>query len=328
MTGFYIINYSSTHAFIGVIGAFLPVLYFIRKRDWLGWLYVTLLIFYFVSPLNAVFSLFTNYRYTRWLYGFVMIGTLCGLNVVKDRIEIGKKALIVYSAVCALVLSLVIAFRIYAYDGLYGLGNMISELILIAINFCCLFYFVATRCSIRALYVGVIIAGASNLLIAIRMQTDNPEDRSITYKQADRIYRYILGQPDGLAISGDMPSYRTDFVSYYPNNEMVLNRPSIGSFHSAFNKNLQLLRKTACGSIDFPVFYISSNREELAALLSVKNVMVYDEFDCDFEKYRDMPYSHGLAVVDTVDCGGVCDVKVFDFEYYIPMGFTYDGYLA
>ena len=87
------------------VGLSLSLFYAWRHRDWLAWLLVVLLVLY-VTPLNGVFTLFTNPLYTRWAYGLTMVIVLCTARTLDENRSV-KRGVAGYAILASLV---VIAF--------------------------------------------------------------------------------------------------------------------------------------------------------------------------------------------------------------------------
>ena len=319
-------RFDSNEASIGVFGMLLAILYFYKKRDWAGWLVVTLLVFYFVSPLNAVFSMFSNYDYTRWLYGFILLGVLCSMKFIADGLHVSRRALMAYIVFSMGVLTVAMAFRWITNAHNFGLTTKaLYELILITVNTLCLVVWASSHYNCRVLLWCVAVSGCANLCLFTTIQRREYVIDQSHGEYRDPIFQYIVDQPEGIASNANLYSHRTDFIARYRNNELALNRPSVASFHSLFNKNATGLRAVVDENVNNPTFLLNRNRTSLAALMSVKEVLVYDSIggDAPSAEYFGIPRLEGMEYRCTV--GGV---DVYDFTYYVPMGFAYDSYVT
>jgi hypothetical protein len=131
---------------------------------------------------------------------------------------------------------------------------------------------------------------------------------------------YYANLLNGSLSHSEMPfQYRTDFNSDYRNNGLIENRPSIMTFHSISNKNLDDLRTLLSDGIVSPTMFIKRNRESLDALLSVK---YYIDYRNDFGIEAAM----NKSATTLLNKGK--DFDRYSFKYYIPIGFSYDTYVT
>ena len=109
-------------------------------------------------------------------------------------------------------------------------------------------------------------------------------------------------------------------MTNYTNEGLLRNTPGIYSFHSSFNKILNPFRMVVDSLNSSPSFITRlATRESVAALLSVKEIYVHRDSRLSTER----PYTSGLSLIENKK---FCDL--YSFEYYIPMGFTYDSYVT
>lgn len=308
-------DFSSTEAFIGFFGIFPVLIYAYKRRDWLGWLAITLIIMYLITPLNALFCLYSNSGYTRWIYGLILIGILATLRFTKSRMKPQWRYLIAYISLATIFLFMMLWMLFHTQQ---IPPKHIPELGLIALNFACLIIWACRKYDAKTLLWCVIICSCANMYLATMMCFDYP-DRQFVNK--DDIYN-ILQEYDGdLVLHENNYTHRTEFISSVSghNLSMIINRPSLASFHSMFNKHVTPLRDLVAPVLSTsPFYYKMKHRVEFNTLTSVKEI-----YDYGNPNHYDEPYSIELIPIDTVG-----KVKRYDFPYYIKPGFSYDRYIT
>lgn len=300
----------STEGFITVFGLFPASIYFIKKRNWLGWLIVLLAVIY-LTPLNGMFYLFTMISYGRWLYGFLLLVILASLYVTRDRIEVSKKALAIYILLTLVIVGLTVGCSWYIVKSNSGTFTVSSQrwywLIALILNLTALAIWVFNRESKRLLLAMAVVCVTFNLYAFTRSVTGTNES-----KMMDTIL-YCSGNqsPEGM-------EWRTDIISTNKNIGMVMNSTGIYNYHSVFNKNLVPLRSTLDPAFTYPSFNLQkADRASSAALFSVREVREFIGETDDQNRYE-----RGLRPKGENEI-----YKTYEFEYYIPMGFAYDTFV-
>ncbi len=308
---------TSTEAFIPVIGLF-PLLCMLKYRreivesEWLIPLFVTLIVLY-LTPLNDVFSLFTNIGYTRWLYGFTLFMSLAFVSCI-SRNRITTKNYWTYVVLSVVLMFMLMAYFFYRKRGTHyslnhrewvELGLWLVNLILLGIYVCraqtnggFIKLFSVSAAIQLAFVVGVIFYCGSN-------------KGTVTYFKAM--------QRGNLPYSSESFHYRTDFNSQYSNCGLMENLPSIESFHSVSNKRFDDFRVLISDNRSCPTMFIRHNRVSVDALLSVKDIIDYRS-----ESSENEPIDS--AAILLAQKGDLSDR--YAFKYYIPMGFSYDSYIT
>ena len=111
-------SFSSTGMYLPIFGFVFVIQRCFRRRDWLSKLTIFLVICYIFPFTNAVFNLFSNVLYTRWLYGFVLIISLISIleieYIMDKRINIDKKAIMIVTLI-SIVLTILpcLAYLLY-----------------------------------------------------------------------------------------------------------------------------------------------------------------------------------------------------------------------
>lgn len=105
-TGFTFSNFNSNAAFLPFFGAVYMFIALRRKnQEWYSKLFRFLFILAVIPFGNGIFSLFTNMRYTRWWYCFVLIEILISIRIIEEKTT--EKALYKSSAKTIAILSAV-----------------------------------------------------------------------------------------------------------------------------------------------------------------------------------------------------------------------------
>ena len=114
-------------------------------------------------------------------------------------------------------------------------------------------------------------------------------------------------------------NWRTDFIAFYQNVAMLKNRPSVSTFSSIQNTNVKQLIESIGGSIGDNKIEVNKNALSYDALMSVKEIVVYEDFLLTQKPSR-VPSLGKKRLGD--------GYTIYDNKYYIPMGFTYDTYIG
>lgn len=290
----------SVEAFVTLFGLLPVCVYVVKKRDWLAWL-IVLLVIIFLTPLNGIFYLFTSVSYGRWLYGLLLLMILASLMVVKERIRISLLSFWLYVALCLVIVGANILVSLYASSSIGQDFELSSQRFIIAgllvVNLICLCIWVCNRDRRRLLLAMVSVccmlnlAAFSNSLIL----SDADLDEGQPYPMQS------LLSTDNFAAGPVEMEYRTDYIGPYRNVAMLQNDPGVYSFHSVYNKNLIPFRSAVDPDYSAPDFKPSEiSRESMAAMMSVKEIK-------DFSNPQ-KPAHHS-------------------FPYFIPMGYSYDSYI-
>ncbi len=310
-------GYRSNSAYVAVFGL-LPAIMLFRKKGygWIKWLTATMTIIY-VTPLNGLFSLFTEGDYTRWAYALVMAFILCTLYYLKDFGLPRMKDALRYCVVVYgfyLLLTMASAFRQYTENveempewiGYFAYGAA-----LVAINAVAL----PVVCSRHKALIWAVVACSSAQFLASTLY-ETKDSTPLRSPMTERLY-FIHG--DDFITDRDF-CYRTNFITLYHrewygyNFALICNRPSIETFHSIQNKNMYLWRFVV-GEKAFRVLRPLKFVDSFEALMSVKDRVLAVNTPSDTCMAGSIP----------VETDG--RFSVFESGHYIPMGFSYDRYV-
>lgn len=310
-------------ASIAVFGLLPAVLLFAKNGyGWIKWL-TCILTFIYVTPLNGVFSLFTEYDYTRWAFILSFTIIICTLYYVRDFGLPRMKYAVWY---CAVVYGLFFlysagsAYRQWIYDieiPLDGVFKLVMDAVLVGINAVALLVLCRAG-NDRSRYGSILTA------ITICVST---QFWMFTYLGAKEFYpkSYLMSENDYFRYGEDFRSnddfhYRTNFKplsdsGWLGNNfGLVTNRPSIETFHSIQNIKIQEWSAIVSDSA-IRIFRPLDHIRSFEALMSVKDLALPTNVRKD------------SCVAGTLkDRNG--HFSVYESDHYIPMGFAYDHYVT
>ncbi len=303
--------FSSRHAFVAVIGL-LPALLEIGRRRWMSLLLITLLVCYF-TPLSALFSGFSSPTYMRWLYGLILIIILCDMTAINRGCSIKPRHIAVYAGICVGVYTLNAVYS-YLHGTPFNL-RMWFETALLALNIVGLIAWALMKFRHSALVYIVSICSCVNLLLFTALYFGQPSSDD---SSRGVIATHLMHNPASRLGDGRPGGFRSDFLTSFTNDALVTNRPSISSSHSIFNRQIFQLRATVDPCPCLPTMHIDRHRPELAALMSVKDVIDYHDGDISASAYGDR-----LSLVETTP-----RADIYSFDNYIPPGFAYTHYIT
>lgn len=279
----------SNEACIAVFGLSLCCVYIVKKRDWLAGLAVMLLLLY-LTPLNGIFTLFTNPLYTRWAYFLTLVIVLCTVRVLDEHRSV-TRGVTIYSVLASLI---VIAFvvKVMVVNGNLFIGiRTMMQIALFFAGIVILLLWSRGKMSLRWLKFVTLMAIIVHLwlfLLSLSM---------------DSSYNCLISNVE----KGSQPvSCRADFR---PSSRLLVydagmlrNHASVHGYHSVITRDMHELFSVVTHNF-WSTNKLRSNRfqDEFDALLSVKTV--YD-IDCDDS------------------------ISKYDAKWFIPIGFAYDSYIT
>jgi uncharacterized membrane protein YfhO len=328
---FYSVPFISQSAFVPIIGAISLYWCILHVRDrttmskmgWLSWLIIILSLIC-ITPLNGIFTGFTQPAYCRWLYGLDILLIYAFLLIVSDNKISNKQywgyvvcviaVLLIIKTLKALVILMHNSFIDYPFTEIEIVG-----VVLLIVNMVFLGVFVRIG-NIKALSLFVACAGALNLMAATHKQ--------FRCKDYDSDYLKTSICDNILTYNDSLFEYRTDFKTKYQNIATLKNRPSVMSYHSISNKRVDELLSVISNNIVSGHKIIHRNRTTFDVLMSVNEfVDYYDEIMSYIPDAEPMD-------MDSIDNSAIESIEStelftrYRFKYYIPMGFCYDSYVT
>ncbi len=278
----------SNEACIAVFGLSLALVYAWRHRNWLAALLVTLLVLY-LTPLNGIFTLFTNPLYTRWAYALTLMIVLCTVRQLDELKEV-KRAVVVY-AVLASLLVLAFVVRVLIVNHFPGIRFM-ALIVLFFAGILALVFWARGKMSLRWLKTAVLVCAVAQMwLFLLNLGTDS------------RWYNALRANVED---GSDDVAWRSDFrgggsfLTY--NTGLLRNQASVEGYQSVITTGVDSLFKTA-------------TRDFWANNKLRANVHV-DEFDAL------------LSVRYIYDIDSTGHITKREAAHFLPFGFAYGSYLT
>lgn len=297
-------GFNSCSASLPVVGIFLAILYCYRnKKSWITVLVLVSLIA-FLTPLNTVFSLFTNPNYTRWAYALTLFLTLASakwMDAHHEERQISFNAFIIYVVTTMAVL----AFSLIHGNGMQEKVNQwqfaFYFIVLVASLFCLAIY-IRSEKPYKPLLVGIFVCVCLQMMFFHILRSDVGFSLFGDKDKANMVRPYLLENKLCRKVNNTLFSYRTAFEARYPNLGLLTNRPSVSTFHSVLNSNLYKFASiTDSNHVEFYNAFVAKDyKRSFYALMSVKENIKYQK--------------QGYEITESKD--------------YIPMGFTYETYLT
>lgn len=307
-----------------------------RKRDWLKKLITLLILCALIPVLNSMFQMFnSSIYYTRWFYMLVLMLVLATLRALEDNSADWKRAT-VWSVSLTVGAALLIGFmpKITENDdktksvsvGVEATFERFWIYVLIALLSLLAFILIFKKFSTNkfqfsiALICGMLTVSllSSYFIIGTGVLSSNT---------TKKINDDILNCRDDIKIS-DLEDVRSDFYKCVDNTAMFWKVPSINCFQSSISTSIMQfysamkITRDVASRPDFSAY-------GLRALFSCKYYFDYNkdnnDDDSDFsfvdkDNKTKMPYWKYLKTCNNFD--------IYENECYIPMGFTYDSFVA
>ena len=336
MDSFYIKNstsrWTSNYAYIPVF-SLAGVFAFVAKRPkhFASILSITSLIMMFVPILNSAYSGFTSFYTARWLYMPIMMMTLATGYVLDNRREM--QAAFDRSAIYTIIVTVCVALFAGIVYPVASSENIVTMAFFqyIDVVFLIIYTFIAVACLIiikrwinhekfkNLIYYSkylVIFVCFLNLMIVTLAN-------SITNYDANKKYlkEYVYSQ-DTFDDLKEENLFRFDTTKIHHNAHMWWDIPSMATFNSNISQS-EVDFYNAIGIKRFVYSDISDVYYPLRGLLSVKYA-VYNDDMVEFLSWEKSTLPvRGFFYLDNRH-----SYKVYENEFYVPMGFTYDYYIS
>lgn len=298
-----------------------------HRRHWVRRILGICFLMAMVPILNSAFQLFNSSYYARWFYMITLMMSLATiLSLESNRVD--WKRAIKWNTAIVLAIALSVGLMPYTeeQDGvtvtLFGLEDYPSRLwSYFAISMLCLGLLAVIfrfrkrnprlfRQSIAACLAGTCVLYSIFVLALGKTQTENAHDHLIPYS---------LNGGEDVDVPGGLENCRSDFYEATDNAGMFWQIPNIQAFHSIVPGSIMEFYPSIGVTRD-----VGSRAEVshygLRALVSCK--WLFDD-DHDSEYFggalRDNPQMPGWTFYENQN-----GFDVWENEYYIPMGFSYD----
>lgn len=325
-------NWASVSGWLPLVGMTGVIGYLqLRKRSWLKKLITLLILMALVPVFNSAFQMLnSSIYYARWFYMPVLMMSLATIISLENK-EINWNRAIRWS--CGITVGIAILIGLMpntttdeddVSTTVIGLEEYVSRYwIYVAIALVSLLLFVliikkfkGRRLALTTIIGIVIISILSSTYIVQTGVTLDGEETEFIKENA-------LNSGDNLDID-DIQNVRSDFYNCVDNLGMYWQIPTINAFQSVvttsimdFYDSLGITRDVASRP--------SCDYYGIRGLLSCKYLFDQkydDDTDCfvNDEKQTEMP---GWKYLKTVN-----DCKVYENQYYIPMGFMYESFIS
>lgn len=289
----------SNEACVAVVGLALAVSHILLHRNWLSYLLITLLLLY-LTPMNGIFTLFTNPLYTRWAYGLTLVVVLCTSRMIDecivDKTKI-KKIIIAYLFLSTIIVAAFYINVLFKTGRLPGLKYMV-QLLLFLMGVAATFLWVVNKLKLRNLVLISIAAVVIQMwLVLYNLHSINNGVDSTLY--ANIIENVELEKENIYHSRTEFHFEKHTIIDY--NIGLLRNRPSTSTYHSVIRRDIDSLYMTVYNHYIVNKLRPAKHRDEINALLSVKDVYEID------------------SVGDISKQGARC---------ILPIGFSYDSYIA
>lgn len=314
-------NCDSRSLYLPVIGPSIVLFYIFsnksQKHKWIKYLIATLLLIA-LTPLNGIFSGFSNSEYHRWYYALSLLFILASIYYLRDY-KITHRQYWLYAGFATLYVAVTCCFTIaYLYLKHQPLSfntREIIELVLTIFNFILLGLFAySKKQKIQYLIYLVCISSCASFGASVYL---NLLSGNINEPGCGRIKKYVIDNP--LEYNLDSFKYRIDANNTIRNIYLLKNRPGTTSFHSVFDKNQNDYRAIIDLTPRDPSMKIYKGRVAHDILLSVKDF--YDYREIEWDEQEQLP-AEALQLTDSLN-----RYSRYAFKYYVPIGFCYDTYV-
>lgn len=197
-----------------------------------------------------------------------------------------------------------------------GINTNLFILAVFAVQMLILAFYVK-RNSPKVLLWCVVVMSLVYVPARVLISTDYFNKKGYFSEYCGYIDNYLLN--NDLAYNEGDFEWRTDFVAFYLNTTMLKNRPSVATFSSIQNTNVTPLLRTIGSTVGKNYVKVFKNAVSYDALMSVKEIVVYED-----SLFRKKPSRKPCLTNPRAGNG----YTIYDNKYYIPMGFTYDSYIA
>ena len=308
-------DWTSNSLYLPVVGCCLVIAYILRrfrdrKQDWLSVLLVVCAIIAVFPFLNNMFVLFTREVMRRWFYMPILFMALATAKVLEEPDKYPWKKGIIISALMIILSQIYLLWhpeKVYFYKVYFlllaaGFGGLLLTGI-------CMRYY--DRVMIRRGFMMAVCFGCIILTLFTvrnyrryyRRAWDEKHPKSMEY-----IYNDLMYSTPGL---GDSLPYRYFYWEFEMNRGMAAYEPTRNSFLSTPSPSvIEFYNRMGVGR---PKNISPNGPDGLNELFSVRYYVRPDYWDDDILK----EYSNGNM-----------SLRVYENEEALPIGFTYDNYIA
>lgn len=294
------------------------IAYVKSKRDWLRRILLVSLVFALVPGLNSLFIMFNGSYYARWFYMPLLLMALATVIALENRsidFEFGLKWTMIITVGLTAILGLTpiidaegkVSFGITKYPDRFAVIAVITLFGLIALIIFVRKFRENKQFFLRVVTVSLCFISVTYSIAFIAMGKSHSDDTDFIRETALQ-GRYELEFPDDTFA-------RADIYNSMDNLGMFWHLPNIQAFHSIIPASIMDFYPKVGVKRD-----VSSKPEtkyyQLRPLLSVRWFFVPDD-----EGDQDLMPGYELQ-------SSQLGYNVYENQYFIPMGFTYDEYIT
>lgn len=326
-------NWASVSGWLPLVGMTGVIGYLqLRQRSWLKKLIVLLALMALVPVFNSAFQMFnSSIYYARWYYMLVLMLSLCTVISLENK-EVDWNRAIRWSVGITLGIALLIGIMPNtvtddndAEQTVMGLSEYTTRFwVYVAIAMLSLLLFVLIIKLFKKQGNRLAIATIAGIVIISLLSSTYIVQTGVTLddKESQFLKSYAVNSKDKLEID-DISEVRSDFYECVDNLAMYWQIPSMNAFHSVvpssimeFYESIGITRDVASRP--------SCDYYGLRGLFSCKYVFdeKFDDEDSSFTDENGSTKMSGYKYLKTVN-----GCRVFENEYYIPMGFMYDSFI-
>ena len=283
-----------------------------KRKSWMSVMLALCTVFAFVPVLNQAFSAFNTNYYARWYYMPVLVAVLATIKALEDGLSF-KPGIIACGAVLAGLTIYYIFADVEHLSVIYGNGRNILNPMLTIVN--------------------IAVSAVSLLLVIIITRSKRDKEFIPKLYLFSIIGAYLCYGMMAFYIVGNY-EYKSDFIEYCSaadndsielencsristiagarNLNQIWGCPSVNYFNSIYDPGFERFKR------ENGIFYenglymdIDKNSPELAGIVSVKYFLLTSPPD-----------------ESSVEAGAYGPFSVYENEYYVPMGFTYDKMIS
>ena len=329
----------SVAVFLGLFGCVFALAFAWKNRkSWITKLWLALIVILLIPVLNSAFNLFTDIRYSRWLYGMVLVmdvATVCALDKFSDP---DMQTLLRKLYRLSLVLVAVLTLPITGVGLLVKLGILPQDIpFLDTVGAVFTSYFAGFTAVVLAfglaignyILLGIVLYGgrriteraillftclccACNFAVYSWLNCRLPSTDTYSVQE---YYTKLMQEGD---VTETDTFSRIDYPKGIHNYGLFFGEPSVGYYHSIQNKYAAYFASFV-GMIDNPsVIFMTVPDEIRAELDTLLSVRYYKDY---------MQTERSIVPQDFTLVSDNNGVKTYENQNYLPMGFTYDSYV-
>ena len=338
-------KWASMSAWLPVFSCSGAIAYFQSRKynDWLRKLLIILLIMTLIPGLNALFQLFNSMYYARWFYMYVLLLVLATVKTIDEADEVSVNWKRAFGWTCGITAAITLyigltpqtddktgelSLGLYSYPDLFWITVGIAAVSLVMAILLILLYKRERTYFFRGT-IGCILC-----IVMIFGWYSIGAGKAQSKYTADYMIDRAINGADEISLP-DMNNVRIDFNNDMDNMGMFWQTPTIQAFHSIVPGSIMEFYPTI--GVDRSVgSRPDTSHYALRGLLSVR--YLFDYKNEDFEqgskessKYFAHTSSDGQIEYEMPGWsyyGEQNEFLIYENDYYIPFGFTYNYYLT